>query len=287
MPSETTVADIADAYFWGWELGLKAIAIYRDGSKQSQPLSTKSESQKAADKEAESKVEKIVYKPLRERLPDTRQSITHKYNISGHEGYINVGLYPDGRPGEVFITMAKEGSTIGGLMDSFGTAISIALQYGVPLEVLVNKFSHTRFEPNGHTSNPDIRIAKSIVDYIFRWLGITFLEGFREANVPSAKTDETSNEQVRRPSTPNVDGNGGELPRAIAFAPILSSAKLSSNGSHNGAKADASRAAPRNRDGQFALFQSDAPSCDNCGAITVRNGNCYLCHNCGNSLGCS
>ena len=120
--------------------------------------------------------------PRRERLPDTRQSITHKFNISGHEGYITVGLYPDGRPGELFITMAKEGSTIGGLMDCFGTAVSMSLQYGVPLEVYVNKFSHTRFEPMGFTKNPDIRIAKSIVDYIFRWLGITFLPGFREAN---------------------------------------------------------------------------------------------------------
>ena len=121
-------------------------------------------------------------RPRRERLPDTRQSITHKFSISGHEGYITVGLYPDGRPGELFITMAKEGSTIGGLMDCFGTAVSMSLQYGVPLEVYVNKFSHTRFEPMGFTKNPDIRIAKSIVDYIFRWLGITFLPGYREAN---------------------------------------------------------------------------------------------------------
>jgi heme-degrading monooxygenase HmoA len=154
---------------------LKAIAIYRDGSKQSQPLSTKSETKKAEDAAAAAVVEKIVYKPRRERLPDTRNSVTHKFSISGHEGYISVGLYPDGRPGEVFITMAKEGTTIGGLMDSFGTATSISLQYGVPLEVLVSKFSHTRFEPMGHTTNPDIRIAKSLVDYIFRWLGMKFL----------------------------------------------------------------------------------------------------------------
>ena len=120
--------------------------------------------------------------PRRERLPDTRQSITHKFNISGHEGYITVGLYPDGRPGELFITMAKEGSTIGGLMDCFGTAVSMSLQYGVPLEVYVNKFSHTRFEPWGYTKNPDIKIAKSLVDYIFRWLGITFLPGYGEMN---------------------------------------------------------------------------------------------------------
>ena len=141
--------------------------------------------------------------PRRERLPDTRQSITHKFSVSGHEGYITVGLYPDGRPGELFITMAKEGSTIGGLMDCFGTAVSMSLQYGVPLEVYVNKFSHTRFEPMGFTKNPDIKIAKSIVDYIFRWLGITFLPGFREANkmVPPVA------ESIRRTGRAGRHGN--------------------------------------------------------------------------------
>src|SRR6056297_1530545 len=178
MPTDVTAQDIADAYFWGWELGLKAIAIYRDGSKQSQPLNTKSEEGKQKEEKVVTKtVEKIVYKPRRERLPDTRSSVTHKFTIAGHEGYLCVGQYPDGRPGEVFITMAKEGSTVGGIMDSFGTALSIALQYGVPLDVIVNKFSHTRFEPMGHTSNKDIRIAKSVVDYIARWLGITFMSG--------------------------------------------------------------------------------------------------------------
>ena len=173
MPRDTTPADIADAYLEGWRLGLKALAIYRDGSKESQPLSTSTESDKAAAK--------VTAGPRRERLPEHAASITHKFNVAGHEGYITVGLYDDGRPGELFITMAKEGSTIGGLMDCFGTAVSMSLQYGVPLEVYVNKFSHTRFEPMGHTKNPDIRIAKSIVDYIFRWLGITFLPGYREA----------------------------------------------------------------------------------------------------------
>ncbi len=147
MPKDSTVQDIADAYFWGWELGLKAIAIYRDGSKQSQPLSTKSEGKKAEEALAAKTVEKIIYKPRRERLPDTRNSVTHKFNISGHEGYLNVGLYPDGVQAKCLSPWPKEGSTVGGLMDSFGTATSIALQYGVPLEVLVNKFSHTRFEP--------------------------------------------------------------------------------------------------------------------------------------------
>ena len=285
MPTNSTVDDIAQAYFWGWELGLKAIAIYRDGSKQSQPLSTKSEGQKAEDAAAAAVVEKIVYKPRRERLPDTRNSVTHKFSISGHEGYFNVGLYPDGRPGEVFITMAKEGSTIGGLMDSFGTAISISLQYGVPLEVLVNKFSHTRFEPMGHTTNPDIRIAKSLVDYIFRWLGLTFLEGYREEH--KAKVDLMATPKSGASSTPLVKvkssltstpGNGYTNARFIGLG---DTGEMTSNGSgQSGSKTES-------RGGQFAGFQSDAPSCDNCGSITVRSGNCYLCYNCGNSLGCS
>jgi len=286
MPSDISADDIASAYQWAWEMGLKALAIYRDGSKQSQPLNTRSEAEKAADQEKSEGA-----RPRRERLPDTRQSITHKFSVGGHEGYINVGLYPDGRPGELFLTMAKEGSTVGGMMDAFGTAISLSLQYGVPLEVLVNKFSHTRFEPMGYTTNPDIRIAKSVVDYIFRWLGNTFLPGYREAT--SGAT----------PSTPTISGNGNKL----------------SNGKSNGATAtlthgtaahlltgtddpvdlkameragvvmrperNESPQTPRSE--QFARFQSDAPSCDNCGSITVRNGNCYLCHNCGNSMGCS
>ncbi len=291
MPNDVTAQDIADAYSWGWELGLKAIAIYRDGSKQSQPLSTKTES----DKAAENTVEKVVYKPRRERLTDTRQSITHKFNISGHEGYLNVGLYPDGRPGELFITMAKEGSTVGGLMDSFGTAISMSLQYGVPLEVLVNKFSHTRFEPMGHTTNKDIRIAKSMVDYIFRWMGITFLAGYREAATGQTKTQEAA------PATPApaadrsalvVDGNGAPEVNQDTSTSAGICDETSEVNTDSLERAGVALAEPPNgklegRHEQFAGFQSDAPSCDNCGSITVRNGNCYLCHNCGNSMGCS
>jgi ribonucleoside-diphosphate reductase alpha chain len=292
MPNESTVEDIADAYFWGWELGLKAIAIYRDGSKQSQPLSTKSEAKKA---EELATVEKIVYKPRRERLPDTRNSVTHKFSINGHEGYISVGLYPDGRPGEVFITMAKEGSTIGGLMDSFGTATSIALQYGVPLEVLVSKFSHTRFEPMGHTTNPDIRIAKSLVDYIFRWLGLTFLDSYREEHraknemLAAPKSDAATPAPKAKSNltkTP-VNGNGADtatMSNGYTKARFVGLDELTNN---SASKQSMSQSLPESRDGQFAGFQSDAPSCDNCGSITVRNGNCYLCHNCGNSLGCS
>jgi ribonucleoside-diphosphate reductase alpha chain len=298
MPSDTTVKDIADAYYWGWELGLKAIAIYRDGSKQSQPLSTKSESKKAEEAEAAKVVEKVVYKARRERLPDTRNSVTHKFSIAGHEGYINVGLYPDGRPGEVFITMAKEGSTIGGLMDSFGTAISLSLQYGVPLEVLVNKFSHTRFEPNGHTTNPDIRIAKSVVDYIFRWMGLTFLAGYREeqkakaelisGNEPksvSAKPATESASESNRTESNRTESNRTESNRTES---IRTEARFVSHEDKSPGWAITSTAVREDSRGeQFSRFQSDAPACDNCGSVTVRNGNCYLCHNCGNSLGCS
>lgn len=277
MPTESTPKDVADAYLWGWKLGLKALAIYRDGSKQSQPLSTTTEGDKEKRKSLQDQPAK---RPRRERLPDTRESRTHKFNVAGHEGYITVGLYPDGRPGELFITMAKEGSTVGGLMDCFGTAISMSLQYGVPLEVLVNKFSYTRFEPMGHTTNPDIRIAKSVVDYIFRWLGMTFIPGYREATgvVQTASADAGTSlktESKKSDSANGASSESGQLPNAalldragISMAPETSSQTLS-------------------RSDQFARFQSDAPSCDSCGSITVRNGNCYLCHNCGNSMGCS
>jgi ribonucleoside-diphosphate reductase alpha chain len=318
MPTDVTPADIADSYAWGWKLGLKALAIYRDGSKQSQPLNTQSDAGKAKDKE-----DKASPRPRRERLPDTRHSLTHKFNVGGHEGYINVGLYPDGRPGELFITMAKEGSTIGGLMDAFGTAVSISLQYGVPLEALVNKFSHMRFEPMGHTTNPDIRIAKSVVDYIFRWMGIQFLPGYKEANsgilpgkTPAGADDDADSQKlpVAKKAGGQSTGQGTTAVSSTSTTPPAPTRSASegangTNGSHtNGShangngtkrfdadmleragvamKVDAS-GKTSGRNDQFAKFQLDAPSCDNCGSITVRNGNCYLCHNCGNSMGCS
>ena len=311
MPKDSTAEDVADAYVEGWRLGLKALAVYRDGSKGVQPLNTKDNSVKS---------EKQVAAPRRERLPDTRQSVTHKFNVSGHEGYITVGCYPDGRPGELFITMAKEGSTIGGLMDCFGTAVSMSLQYGVPLEVYVNKFSHTRFEPMGHTKNPDIRIAKSIVDYIFRWLGIEFAieskDGARPLPAPmgsKTKRKASEPETESRPAATMVGGpKRGQGSAATAQTVSLSTAGNGSTGrSSNGHKKAPTRKSPTprapletlelttataiadspaafsNPSEQFATFQDDAPSCDSCGAITVRNGNCYLCYNCGNSMGCS
>ena len=259
MPADTTKEEIADAYRWGWELGLKALAIYRDGSKQSQPLNTGNDADKA-----KSSAVTGVPAPRRERLPDTRQSVTHKFSVAGHEGYLTVGLYEDGRAGEVFITMAKEGSTVGGLMDSFGTAVSLSLQYGVPLEVLAHKFSHTRFEPMGHTTNPEIRIAKSLVDYIFRWLELTFLK-------KDSPTSQLETAQATSVESHPVDRKSKA---AIKTAERKASSELPM--AFRGGVAE-----------QFASFQTDAPSCDNCGSITVRNGNCYLCHNCGNSMGCS
>ncbi|GIW86103.1 MAG: vitamin B12-dependent ribonucleotide reductase [Isosphaeraceae bacterium] len=307
MPRESTVADIEAAYLEGWKLGLKALAIYRDGSKESQPVATTKESDKvretaepaAADLEAAGGKATAAApaavptttpphagsRPRRERLPDTRRSITHKFDIQGHEGYLTVGFFDDGRPGELFITMAKEGSTVGGLMDTIGTLVSMGLQYGVPLDVFVNKFAHSRFEPAGFTRNPDIPIAKSITDYIFRWLGIQFVPGYREANV--AKRD-----------------GGGSAPAALgAVEPGTESAgatapTLKVNGHRKATAADVEDVTGAEpppvglvsvevQQQQFAGFQADAPACDNCGALTVRCGTCYRCFNCGNSMGCS
>ena len=229
--------------------------------------------------------------PRRERLPHTRRSLTHKFDIQGHEGYINVGFYPDGRPGELFITMAKEGSTIGGLMDVLGTAISIGLQYGVPLEVFVNKFAHSRFEPAGFTKNPDIPIAKSIADYIFRWLGMEFIPGYREANAPKRPSAETEVEPVST-GTPMLKVNGhrtatiADLEHAEA---VMGAGPISPEPAAAPAAIDDAALGDGlgEQDRQFAHFQSDAPACDNCGALTVRCGTCYRCFNCGNSMGCS
>jgi ribonucleoside-diphosphate reductase alpha chain len=191
MPAESTPDDVANAYVESWRLGLKAVAIYRDGSKRSQPLST---SKQAAAAEAAPEA-----RPARRKLPDERRAITHKFSIAGHEGYITVGMYEDGKPGEIFLVMAKEGSTISGLMDAFATSISMALQYGVPLEALVEKFSHVRFEPSGFTKNPEIPYAKSITDYIFRWLASKFLSAEHQEAV-GVQTAEASEASAPRPA---------------------------------------------------------------------------------------
>ena len=273
MPTDSTIEDIEEAYLEGWKLGLKALAIYRDGSKQSQPLNTaKGKDRKKTDAAAATPVTEPG-QPIRRHLPGTRQSLTHKFSVGGHEGYITVGVFEDGTPGELFITMAKEGSTIGGLMDTIGTLTSMALQYGVPLAALVNKFAHMRFEPSGWTGNPDIPNAKSVADYIFRWLRIQFLPGYREANTPNR----------------GDNGKATEAEATTAQKVVQELKAIVDNHAQvkKGAVSDESGDSPAIRSQQFARFQTDAPACDNCGAITVRNGNCYLCHNCGNSMGCS
>jgi ribonucleoside-diphosphate reductase alpha chain len=215
MPEESTVEDIMNAYTESWKLGLKAVAIYRDNSKRVQPLSSgagKAEKKPAAATPAAAPVEKVVYRPVRRKLPDERRSVTHKFSIGGHEGYITVGMYDDGAPGEIFITMAKEGSTISGLMDAFATAISFNLQYGVPLKFLVDKFAHLRFEPSGWTGNPQVPYAKSIMDYIFRWLGAKFLG-------PEYAVTEAGETPNLRPTEPDPQ-------QQLPFGPVTADAPL-------------------------------------------------------------
>jgi len=280
MPCDSSVEDIVQAYFEGWRLGLKALAIYRDGSKESQPLSTSTESEKEASAAANGEHRK----PFRKHLPDTRASVTHKFSVNGHEGYVTVGLYEDGRPGELFITMAKEGSTIGGLMDVLGTVVSMSLQYGVPLEVLVGKFSHSRFEPSGWTSNPDIPMAKSIVDYIFRWLGIQFIPGFREENTPHRPNAAAEKEDLEgdegKTKGDSLSAEPGSCDSASFESSPSDSSSTGSEGDGNGHPALSVQ--PE----ELARLQSEAVLCDHCGALTVRVGMCYLCYNCGNTSGC-
>ena len=384
LPNEASVDDIMSSYRLSWELGLKANALYRDGCKLSQPLSSKSDTAKddgggaskagrgvdsaevrvltealATDEDAlevEAAQEEVavgvttmasgvaralldgrltphdraileqklaqLQRPMRRRLPDTRRSLTHKFNIAGHEGYLTVGLYEDGAPGELFITMAKEGSTIGGVMDSLGTAVSVALQYGVPVESLVKKFTHQRFEPAGMTSNRDIPFAKSLVDYIFRWMGMEFIPGYREANAPKRESDE------RRET--GAPGSPGALAGWVAPAPVpVHTPRITLEDEHASrlqaarrvevapvAAATPPRSDPRSDprseprseprgeaiETEITLVasvsvsalsdamrdcQSDSPACEVCGEITVRNGACYKCLNCGHSMGCS
>jgi ribonucleoside-diphosphate reductase alpha chain len=281
MPSTATVEDIANAYMMAWELGLKALAVYRDGSKGAQPLSVSN------DNEKKDRKEKRKTSQGRERLPDTRNSMTHKFHVSGHEGYITVGLYPDGRVGEIFIRMAKEGSTIGGLMDCFSIAISMGLQYGVPLRAYVEKFSHTMFEPRGHTKNQDIPIAKSLVDYIFRWLGRTFLPADQSVQQdPQNRVDLEGDDSERRRSKISVESKRSSEMKPERIS-ITSISVIDSSVAESSERPKAETFTITTVDEQFEHFQSDAPLCDACGAITVRSGNCYLCHNCGKSMGCS
>ena len=309
MPKESSVDDIYNAYVTSWELGLKAIAIYRDGSKGVQPVTITKEvrevdsisAAKVEVKEVVKEVvrEVVVNKPSRRKLPDERKSITHKFSISGHEGYITVGLYENGQPGEIFITMSKEGSSISGLMDAFATSISIALQYGVPLKTLVKKFVHMRFEPSGYTSHPNIRYAKSLMDYIFRWMALKFLSKEDQIEVGlNFEYEETIT---------NYLSQGEEKEDKIETSAAKASAEPGSGlidpsgpvGSPPGNVNERKETAPvelvvqnkesREKKNSKIAFENseDAPACAFCGAIMVRNGSCYKCLNCGATSGCS
>jgi ribonucleoside-diphosphate reductase alpha chain len=325
MPKESTSEEISAAYMEGWKLGLKAVAIYRDGSKKLQPVSTK----KHKDAKAKAAEASAQARPFRRRLPDTRHSLTHKFSVAGHEGYLTVGLYEDGQPGELFITMAKEGSTVGGLMDVIGTCTSMALQYGVPLITLVDKFRHARFEPSGMTSNREMPFAKSLIDYIFCWLGCQFIPGYADKNLPNRtavagapdnknattarqlveKTKDLARKiaeakagvkvKVKPPAVGELQDSSSKqaeedvpVPFAGRFAgpanrigALVESVVAEPDGSASGGQSEA--AVMQQFNSQFEHFMDDAPACDICGAITVRNGTCYKCFNCGNSMGCS
>lgn len=278
LPEQASIEDVEKIYLEAWRLELKAIAIYRDGCKKSQPLSTKPESKKT-DEPSGPALPVANFKPLtledliaaakgmgandelgkklgmvkRRRLPEERAALTHKFSVGGHEGYLTVGLFEDGTPGELFCTMAKEGSTISGLMDVFATAISLSLQYGVPLKVLVEKFAHTRFEPSGFTKNQEIPLASSVCDYIFRWLGKKFLMGAdRPEWLKVSQSELFSGEHVhKKGEAAGVQGPGTLKPTA------------------------------------YYEGQQDAPPCQYCGNIMIRNGSCYRCGNCGSTSGCS
>jgi ribonucleoside-diphosphate reductase alpha chain len=281
VPREATVEDIERAYIESWRLGAKAISIYRDGSKRTQPLNT-SRAQVADTRnigqpevrEVVKEVVKVIETPKRRKLPDERRAITHKFDVAGHEGYITVGMFEDGTPGEIFLVMAKEGSTISGFADAFAQAISYALQYGVPLQALVDKFSHARFEPSGMTKNPEVRFAKSIVDYIFRWMATKFLspEAQYRAGVNMREEPDSADDAPEPASAPVVSGfSRTETPvTAPAATPAPAEPK---------AKKTSEFAAMRN--------QEDAPPCSTCGSIMIRSGSCYKCANCGTTSGCA
>jgi ribonucleoside-diphosphate reductase alpha chain len=224
-------------------------------------------------------------KPLRRRLSDTRTAITHKFDIAGHEGYLTVGLFEDGQPGELFITMAKEGSTIGGLMDGIGTLTSMALQYGVPLEALAKKFAHQRFEPSGFTKNPEIRSAASITDYVFRWMALQFVPGYREAVTASRSQPELAIPGLHEEEKKKVNRPVPELP--LAEDTDIIDVKSGKGNGHSRSPAGPGGREIKSLSDSIAHFQQDAPTCPNCGHVAVRNGACYKCLNCGESLGCS
>jgi ribonucleoside-diphosphate reductase alpha chain len=263
MPEESTVEDVSNAYIEAWKLGLKAVAIYRDNSKRSQPLNAggKAEEKKAASASGPTEMAAVVaQEPLqrelfaravREKLPYERASVTHKFSVSGQEGYITAGMYEDGRPAEIFIRMSKEGSTLSGVMDGLALTVSVGLQYGVPLKVFVDKLLNTRFEPAGITANPNIRFASSLLDYIARWLGGRFI----------------SSEYLKLNNASTAEHAAAAMPLMSVMPPAIR-------------PAESSLSAPSNA-------HEGAPTCSECGMLMVPNGACYKCENCGSTSGCS
>jgi ribonucleoside-diphosphate reductase alpha chain len=301
VPKEATAEEISTAYLESWRLGAKAVSIYRDGSKRTQPLNTSRDTKATPAQIAEAAIA-ATPQPIRRRLPDERRAITHKFDIAGHEGYITAGCFEDGTPGEIFLVMAKEGSTISGFADAFAQAISYALQYGVPLQVLVDKFSHARFEPSGMTKNPEIRFAKSIVDYVFRWMATKFLSEDAKFHAGVNGVPEPV-----EPVTPSLfDTPAGIVPNgngAAANGHGASAHGIGANGAGvyaagangaanavgaNGAGASGLRASVPSASSFAAMRnQEDAPPCSTCGSIMVRSGACYKCANCGTTSGCA
>ena len=262
MPEESTVEDIMNAYIESWRLGLKAVAIYRDNSKRSQPLIAAKGVANKEDKKggvapaagaAEPLQHELFARAQREKMPTERASVTHKFSVGGHEGYITVGMYEDGRPGEVFIKMAKEGSTLSGIMDGLAMTVSLGLQYGVPLKVFVDKLLNTRFEPSGITPNPNIRFVSSVLDYIARWLGGRFI---------------SSDYLKLNGGATHIENSGPALP-----APAIVSALASPP--------------PPSPTTKPTNAHEGAPTCGECGMLMVPNGACYKCENCGSTSGCS
>jgi ribonucleoside-diphosphate reductase alpha chain len=300
LPNDCTIEDIEDAYGQAWKLGLKAIAVYRDGCKRTQPLSTTREGATSngallkvkavlrdedvlelLDAEERRLVEDLRARrtrpagppaAVRYKLPPERSSFTHKFAVGGHEGYITVGLYEDGQPGEIFVRMAKEGSVIAGLMDSFATAVSLALQHGVPLSILCDKFKGTRFEPSGFTGNPDIPIATSIMDYLFRWLSLRFLGGERH---PASKARGVGQLDLPAiPLTPEDDDDDR----------VVETSRDTRGSGRHGVHIVIEK--PEQTHSTW-VRETDAPPCHECGTLMVRNGACYKCANCGATSGCS
>ncbi|MGH9586509.1 MAG: vitamin B12-dependent ribonucleotide reductase, partial [Acidobacteriaceae bacterium] len=360
LPHDCSIEDVAEAYLESWRQGLKAVAIYRDGSKGAQPLnvsdgnkakaikgassdetlnaaadrvlaamatgkSAPAEDVKALEAKLAEKIEttargvsgaanafsaalasigaqgagfddqdlKAPPRAIRHRLPEERASLTHKFGIAGHEGYITVGLYPNGQPGEIFIRMAKEGSTVAGLMDSFATAISLALQHGVPLRVLCEKFAHSRFEPSGWTGNEEIGYAKSVMDYIFRWLQLRFLSGQQLSLFAGLAPGASA--QVPPPASPtaserqHLGADQHESARGMGSTHAPQGGIVSDlAGASEGELHLHDRGVYHAADAMKEMYDmGDAPSCHTCGAIMVRNGSCYRCMSCGSTSGCS